>query len=80
MGNHARYEIVVNKADHIYIRDLCPPDCLSVTNDAEYVVKTILSNFGNKKIFYKDTSGCVDELAHDGKKFVEFLPGGNYYK
>jgi hypothetical protein len=51
-------------------------DCdigMSVTNDAENVVEKLLTNYGNKRIIYRDTMGSWDELCHDGKKFTHYM-------
>jgi len=50
---------------------------MSITNSAERVVAEILNleGFSGQQIFYVDTQGCVDELVHDGKKFIGFNIG-----
>lgn len=48
---------------------------LSVTNDAEAVVKYLNGKFSDRRIFYRDTMGNWDELKHDNrKKFIGFSP------
>lgn len=48
---------------------------MSVTNDAESVVKIVASEYGNRRIFYRDTCGRWDELVHDNGRFLRFAPG-----
>ena len=50
---------------------------VSVTNDAEQVTKYIYQNYGDKRIFYQDTSGDWDELCHDKGEFTGFRAGIN---
>jgi hypothetical protein len=75
------YEIIKNRPDCIYIRDLAlEKGCMSITNAAEDVIedlrqKGLLS--AEKKVLYEDTMGEVDELKHDGTKFRGFAPGPN---
>lgn len=57
--------------DAVYIVDL-DNGGLSVTNDAENVVKACLDLYGPKKIVYRDSEGNWDELRHDGKQFTIF--------
>lgn len=47
---------------------------LSVTNDAENVVREILQRTPVDRIFYRDTEGQWDELVHDGQRFTGFAP------
>lgn len=49
--------------------------CLSVTNDAEEVVKEINNWFPGVKIYYIDTLGTIDELLHIDGRFVGFANG-----
>ena len=44
----------------------------SVTNDAENVVEYLHSVYGNRRIFYIDTEGVLDELRHNKGEFVGF--------
>jgi hypothetical protein len=77
-GAPSAYEINVNEADHVIITDLCGDgtNYKSVTNAAEAVVKDLIEHFGpNKRFFYYDTIGQLDELQHDGVKFVGFKAG-----
>ena len=44
----------------------------SVTNDAENVVEYLYSVYGNRRIFYIDSEGILDELKHKNGNFVGF--------
>ena len=52
---------------------------ISITNDAENVVEYLYKYYdiGNKRIFYEDTWGRVDELLHDNEIFIDFKSGYN---
>lgn len=79
----AKFEIVsVSLSDAgqtVLIADRNGP--VSVTNDAEAVVKEVLEwrreqtvMKGELKIHYLDSEGRRDELCHDGEKFTGFAP------
>lgn len=83
MGLHARYVVLEDdfaNLDPLVIKDVGPWDKhLSVTNDAEFVVKELHGN-GNlpagRQLFYIDSEGAKDELLHDGAgKFTGFKAG-----
>jgi hypothetical protein len=62
---------------YIAIRDLGPWDRhMSVTNDAEGVVERLASRLGNRRLFYYDSGGRLDELVVRDGRFVGFAPGG----
>jgi len=44
----------------------------SVTNDAENVVEYLYNLYGNRRIFYIDSEGILDELKHKNGNFVGF--------
>jgi polysaccharide deacetylase 2 family uncharacterized protein YibQ len=44
----------------------------SVTNDAENVVEYLYNIYGNRRIFYIDSEGILDELRHNKGEFVGF--------
>lgn len=74
MKNHADFRIVAETDEIVFIEDMNLGN-VSVTNEAEYVVQTVLSNHGTRRrIIYKDSEGQWDELVHDGKQFVDFAP------
>lgn len=47
----------------------------SVTNDAEAVVRHINRMYPNRRIFYYDSEGILDELVHANGVFDRFAPG-----
>lgn len=49
---------------------------VSVTNDAESVIKHVLDKHGNLPVIYQDSYDDWDILLHDGNKFVGFAFGG----
>lgn len=71
------YTVVHREREFVLIFDNDGP--VSITNAAECVVCEMLSNgrlFPGQRLFYRDTDGQVDELAHDGIKFTGFAFGG----
>lgn len=70
----ARYNVVNNTADIIFIEDVGHTYTMSVTNDAGNVVYAIVNMYGDKRIVYKDSEGNWDELLHDGDQFTGFRP------
>jgi hypothetical protein len=51
---------------------------MSITNDAEAVVKNVLAQCGREaRIFYIDSQGQYDELVHNGRSFVVFHVHGS---
>ena len=73
MSRHADFSIVRVTPDIIFISDMNIGG-ISVTNDAEWVVKTLLEKFGPLEIVYRDSDGQWDELLHDGANFLGFSP------
>ena len=74
----AKFKVLEITTDHILIDDECEKyGCMSVTNDAENVVDFLLKKYllKDKKIYYIDTDGRVDELEHNNQKFIGFKPG-----
>lgn len=70
----ADFEIVFVESEFILIKDLDLGN-KSVTNDAEAVVEMLLDSFGDRRIFYYDSTNEIDELKHDGKRFTAFGAG-----
>lgn len=70
----AEFEIVINSDEFIVIRDV-GADCRSITNDAEAVIKMLLAYYADKRVFYFDSSGDLDELCHNGVRFTGFSFG-----
>lgn len=83
MKNKTRSNFIVLSVNekYILIKDLYDSNCptVTVTNDAENVVKFIIEYYKvkNEQIFYIDTNGRVDELLHDGSEFIGFKFGYN---
>lgn len=74
MRSHADFRVVAETDEFVFIEDL-DMGSMSVTNDAEYVVQTVLINHGTqRRIIYKDSEGQWDELVHDTNQFVDFAP------
>lgn len=62
--------------DVVFIHDMCLMyQRMSVTNDAENVVREVYITYGNKRIMYRDTDGQWDELVHANGVFVTFARG-----
>jgi len=55
----------------IFIRDL-NRGRMSVTNDAEAVVREVNINFPSKRIVYQDSDGFWGELVHENGVFKRF--------
>lgn len=70
----SQYSVVNFSTERITIRD--ENGDVSVTNDAELVVMELLALYGNRRIFYFDSLGNLDELCHDGTKFTHFAQTG----
>lgn len=47
---------------------------MSLTNDAENVIKELNMIYGDRRVIYRDTCGRWDEMVHSRGKFVEFAP------
>ena len=77
--NHAVYSIENETDTFVYIRDCGNHSkCKTVTNDIEWVVTDLddsIENLENKRIFYMDSEGQIDEVIHNGKTFVSFKAG-----
>lgn len=75
-GNRrAHYDIVKTAAGIVWIRDRVEDGVISVTNDAENVVKELHCRYPGFRVIYQDTEGEWDELKHDGLgTFTGFAP------
>ena len=79
----ADVEVVVHTADRVFIKDLNLGN-MSITNDAENVVETVLRWHPGKRIIYQDSEGQWDELCHENGEFSGFrnyegeLPHGEF--
>jgi hypothetical protein len=67
-------ETLPNGVIHIYDQSV---DEISVTNDAEDVLKLLHREIGlaGKRVQYTDTEGQVDRLLHENGVFKGFAPG-----
>ena len=67
------FTLVKVEGNFVYISDDGLPGYASVTNQAEYVVETLIARWGSdKRFFYRDSMFVWDELCHDGAKFTDF--------
>lgn len=72
---HAHYDVVkMDPPAAVWIRDRVEDGVISVTNDAEHVVRELVARFGNVRVFYLDSMSNWDELKHDGGTFTGFAP------
>lgn len=71
----AHYDTVKMTPEIVWIRDRDEDGVISVTNDAENVVKELHNKYPGARIIYQDTMGAWDELKHDSKgTFTGFAP------
>ena len=76
MGLPARFDIVKETSEYVLIKDLGPWNTrLTVTNDAEQVVRILASHLSGRRLFYIDSEGSTDELLVRGGEFAGFAPG-----
>lgn len=79
MNRNANYTIVAVGLDRVVIRDVGPWDkYLSVTNDAENVVRELAGNAllrPGRRLFYYDSDGQLDEILFKDGQFIGFAPG-----
>jgi hypothetical protein len=74
MGQPAKYTIVIDTADRLIIRDDGPWDAhLTVTNDAERVVRELSSRLNGRRLLYFDSTGTLDEILLAGGVFLGFV-------
>jgi hypothetical protein len=76
----ANYAIVENiPGKPLVIRDLGPWDqYMTITNAAEFVVEELFEAglLDNRRLFYYDSEGDLDELVIKDGRFYEFAAGG----
>jgi len=74
----AQWEVLKHeRGKFIFIRDI-GKICRSVTNDAEYVIKTLYSDeeiTDETRIFYEDSYSNIDEILHAGDRLAGFSAG-----
>ena len=74
----AIYDIVEDIPEKpLVIRDIGWRDHMSVTNDAEAVVEDLWNKgkLSDRRLFYYDSAGDLDELVHIDGSFIRFRPG-----
>lgn len=64
------FEIVRVTEKFMLIRDT--GGMVSVTNQADQVVKNLRSALGGRRLFYYDSEGALDELCMEDGKFSHF--------
>ena len=79
--DHAGYEVISDNDQFIYLKDSGHNQFKTVTNDAEYILSRLNEEYGigNKRIFYKDSSGEIDEIVHKNGIFAGFRHGHKGY-
>lgn len=77
MNNKPIYSITNMDESKIVLHDMCNGQQLSVTNGAEYVIENLdhLGLLANRRVFYYDTEGQLDELLVRNGRFAGFAPG-----
>lgn len=70
--SRATYDVVKVTDEEIFLVDRNRG--MSVTNDAENVVSEVVTEYGNKRVIYRDSMGCWDELEHNNGTFTGFAP------
>lgn len=75
--NHADYKIKMRNEKFIFIEDTNQEYFKSVTNDIEFILLNLSEDYelSNKRLFYKDSLGEIDEVIHKNGKFVSFKHG-----
>jgi len=73
--SRARYQIVIEGSASITIQDVGGHRDLTVTNDAEAVVKELIPRLAGRRLFYYDSEGQMDELLVKDGRFAGFAPG-----
>ncbi|MCL2381313.1 MAG: hypothetical protein FWC64_06930 [Treponema sp.] len=66
------------QGEYILVNDIGHNQGRSVTNDAEYIIALLYSDYNinnTTRIFYKDSQGQIDEIHHCGRKFCGFSRG-----
>jgi hypothetical protein len=78
-NNHAAFKIVTYNHSLVFIHDLYEHNesvrqHKTITNDAEWVVEALCSLYplNKRRLFYRDSEGQIDEIVHNGRRFIEF--------
>jgi len=70
---HAVFKIVKASKTYILLRDVGDhAHCLTITNDAEYVVEQLCSRLRKRRLFYYDSDGDLTELVVKDGEFAHF--------
>jgi hypothetical protein len=79
--DHAGYEVIADNDQFIYLEDTGHNQFKTVTNDAEYILSRLNEEYGigNRRVFYKDSSGDIDEIVHKNGVFTGFRHGHKGY-
>jgi hypothetical protein len=75
---HAAFTIEKEMPDYIFILDTGPWDQhRTITNDPEWVIETLANDhaLGDRRLFYKDSEGQIDELLHAAGRFTGYKAG-----
>jgi hypothetical protein len=73
---HARFAMLHSDDRSVTIRDEGPWSFHpTITNDAEWVVASMLTIVGKRRLFYVDSDGRLDELLIKNQRFAGFAPG-----
>lgn len=78
MSRSANFSIIEDTPQRIVLKDIGPWDRhLTITNDAEEVVRRVANRLKGRRLFYYDSEGEMDELLvdQDFGQFVGFAPG-----
>jgi len=76
--NHADYAVIKETEEFIFIEDTGGNHgSRTVTNDAPFVLKKLCDEYDlkNRRVFYKDTEGRIDEIVHKDGCFCAFAAG-----
>ena len=73
MSRPPNYDICKDTPEALTLRDVGPWDrYLTITNGAEDVVEALCARLGKRGLFYYDGDGQLDEIVHEGGRFVGF--------
>jgi hypothetical protein len=77
MAAHAEFTIEKETPEYIYILDTGYTHTRTITNDPEFVIRELINKYalGDRKIFYRDSEGTIDEIVHAGGRFLKYSPG-----
>ena len=76
--NHADFSVIKETDEFIFIDDTGGRSgSRTVTNDASFVLKMLCDEYDlkNRRVFYKDTQGRIDELVRKDGCFCTFMAG-----